>query len=81
MSSASPTISDHTALVERLTPFDVVIAMRERTPIPGVLLEQLANLRLLVTTGRRNASIDVTAAPSVGSPCAARARTRAVRSN
>ena len=59
-------LADQAALVERLTPFDVVIAMRERTPIPGVLLEQLANLRLLVTTGRRNASIDVTAAAERG---------------
>jgi phosphoglycerate dehydrogenase-like enzyme len=45
-----------------LEPFDVVCAMRERTPFPAELLERLPNLRLLVTTGMRNASIDLDAA-------------------
>jgi phosphoglycerate dehydrogenase-like enzyme len=40
--------------------------MRERTPFPKALLERLPQLRLLVTTGRRNASIDVAAAKSLG---------------
>jgi phosphoglycerate dehydrogenase-like enzyme len=53
-------------LVERLTPFDVVVAMRERTPFPRTLLERLPNLRLLVTTGARNASIDTAAAAELG---------------
>jgi phosphoglycerate dehydrogenase-like enzyme len=55
-------LDDEDALVERLMPFDVVVAMRERTPFPRQLLERLPNLRLLVTTGKRNASIDVAAA-------------------
>jgi phosphoglycerate dehydrogenase-like enzyme len=50
------------ALVERLAPFDVVVAMRERTALPADVLERLPRLRLLVTTGTRNASIDVAAA-------------------
>jgi phosphoglycerate dehydrogenase-like enzyme len=50
------------ALVERLADFDVIVAMRERTPFRRSLLSRLPNLRLLVTTGMRNASIDVAAA-------------------
>jgi phosphoglycerate dehydrogenase-like enzyme len=49
-----------------LEPFDVVCAMRERTPFPAELLERLPNLRLLVTTGQRNASIDLDAAARQG---------------
>ncbi|WP_222267452.1 D-2-hydroxyacid dehydrogenase family protein [Modestobacter marinus] len=59
-------LDDEDALAERLAPFDVVVAMRERTPFPRSLLERLPELRLLVTTGRRNASIDVAAAADRG---------------
>ena len=62
--------SDHLtsedALAERLAGFDVVMGMRERTPFPRSLLERLPNLRLLVTTGRRNASFDMEAASDMG---------------
>ena len=40
--------------------------MRERTPFPASLLERLPRLRLLVTTGMRNAAIDVAAARARG---------------
>ena len=53
-------------LAERLRPFDAIVAMRERTPFPATLLEQLPSLKLLVTTGRRNAAIDVGAAAARG---------------
>ncbi len=59
-------LADDDALVARLQPFDVVIAMRERTPFPRRILERLPNLRLLVTTGARNKSIDVAAANECG---------------
>ena len=59
-------LSDEDALAARLQPFDVVVAMRERTPFPRSLLARLPNLRLLVTTGARNASIDVAAARELG---------------
>ena len=49
-----------------LEPFEVVCAMRERTPFPAALLERLPRLRLLVTTGMRNAAIDVAAARARG---------------
>lgn len=53
---------DQDALVERLKGFDVIVAMRERTPFPMGLLKRLPRLKLLVTTGLKNASIDVQAA-------------------
>lgn len=59
-------IRDNDAVVARLAPFDVVVAMRERTTFPRQVLERLPNLRLLVTTGARNASIDVRAATDHG---------------
>jgi phosphoglycerate dehydrogenase-like enzyme len=40
--------------------------MRERTPFPRDVLTRLPNLRLLVTTGMRNKSIDVEAATELG---------------
>jgi phosphoglycerate dehydrogenase-like enzyme len=54
-------LSDEDALVQRLEPFDVIIAMRERTPFPRSLVQRLPNLKLLVTTGARNASFDMAA--------------------
>jgi phosphoglycerate dehydrogenase-like enzyme len=59
-------LSDHRALVDRLVGFDVIVAMRERTPFRRPLLEMLPNLGLLVTTGMKNASIDVKAANDLG---------------
>src|SRR3954468_6246801 len=62
----SDTLTDEDALVERLQPFDVVVAMRERTAFPRSVLERLPNLKLLVTTGMRNKSIDTQAANDNG---------------
>ena len=59
-------LTSEDALAERLTGFDVVMGMRERTPFQRSLLERLPNLRLLVTTGRRNASFDMEAASDLG---------------
>ncbi len=50
------------ALVARLQDFDIIMAMRERTPFPRRLLERLPNLKLLITAGMRNAAIDLQAA-------------------
>jgi phosphoglycerate dehydrogenase-like enzyme len=60
------TVSDPDALAERLRPFDALIIMRERTPFPRALIERLPNLRLLVTTGMRNRSVDVAACAEAG---------------
>jgi len=54
------------ALVNALEPYDVVVAMRERTYFDASRLGQLPRLRLLVTTGMSNASIDVAAASARG---------------
>ncbi|HWU58452.1 MAG TPA: D-2-hydroxyacid dehydrogenase family protein [Microbacteriaceae bacterium] len=55
-------IADVDRLVETLVSSDIVVAMRERTAFPDSVLARLPNLRLLVTTGMRNAAIDVAAA-------------------
>lgn len=59
-------LTEHDALVERLHAFEIITCMRERTPFPRALLARLPNLRLLVTTGMRNAAIDVEAATDLG---------------
>jgi phosphoglycerate dehydrogenase-like enzyme len=53
-------------VAEALQGFQIIAAMRERTPFPRALFERLPELRLLVTTGARNASIDVAAARDHG---------------
>lgn len=53
-------------VVAALEPFDVVVAMRERTAFPAAVTDRLPNLRLLVTTGPANAAIDVAAAQGRG---------------
>lgn len=51
---------------ERLRDFEIIVAMRERTAFRRSLLERLPKLELLITTGMRNASIDVKAANERG---------------
>jgi phosphoglycerate dehydrogenase-like enzyme len=60
------TVPDPDALAERLRPFDALVIMRERTPFPRGLVERLPNLRLLVTTGMRNRSVDLAACAEKG---------------
>jgi phosphoglycerate dehydrogenase-like enzyme len=59
-------IGDPDELVARLAGFDVVVAMRERTRFSREILARLGDLRLLVSTGRRNAAIDLKAAEEHG---------------
>src|SRR5246500_5441908 len=59
-------VADPPAVVERLRPFEVVCVMRERTPLPREILQQLPNLKLIASTGPRNASIDSQAATDLG---------------
>ena len=51
---------------ETLSDFDIICAMRERLAFPRALFERLPKLRLLVTTGARNRSIDLEAATDHG---------------
>jgi phosphoglycerate dehydrogenase-like enzyme len=62
-------IFDEAALAERLRSYDVVLGMRERTPMRRALLERLPNLKLLLTTGMGNASFDFPAATDLGIVC------------
>lgn len=73
-------LADENDVAERLRDFEVVCAMRERTPFPRSQIAKLPNLKLLITSGMRNLSIDYTACsdqgitlcgtPSVGAPTA-----------
>jgi len=59
-------IASTEALVSALDPYDVIVAMRERTFFDASRLGQLPRLRLLVTTGMANTSIDLAAASAQG---------------
>ena len=59
-------LADHDAIIERLTPFDVVFVMRERTPLPRSIIERLPRLKMIASTGPFNAAIDVAAAKARG---------------
>ncbi len=63
-------ITDHIAapeaLARRLARSDIVVAMRERTRFDAEFFALLPNLRLLITTGARNAAIDLAAAAANG---------------
>jgi lactate dehydrogenase-like 2-hydroxyacid dehydrogenase len=48
-------------MISRLKPFTIISTMRERTPFPRSILSELPNLKLLLTTGPVNASIDAAA--------------------
>ncbi|WP_159912354.1 D-2-hydroxyacid dehydrogenase family protein [Pantoea sp. 18069] len=54
------------ALVDALADFDVVVAMRERTAFSATLIGQLPRLRLIASTGLRNAAIDLAACQRAG---------------
>lgn len=56
-----PHIDNVGELAQALQPYEIVVAMRERTLITRDLVEQLPNLRLLVTTGPGNAALDLQA--------------------
>jgi D-3-phosphoglycerate dehydrogenase len=73
-------LGDRDKVIRALADFDIVCGMRERTPFPRAVIEALPKLRLLITTGARNASFDLQAAkdrnvtvcgtPSIGNPTA-----------
>jgi glycerate dehydrogenase len=58
--------ADHSALIERLKPFAVVSSMRERTQFPRSVLSALPNLKVILTTGGKNAAIDMPACKELG---------------
>ena len=48
-------------LSEILSDYDVLCLMRERTPLPEELINKLPNLKLVITSGMWNASVDIDA--------------------
>lgn len=60
------TLHDEVKLAERLQPYTIICAMRERTKFPQSLLDKLPNLRLIASTGPKNRGIDVSYAKSKG---------------
>lgn len=59
-------IDSEDELAAALESFDMIVIMRERTPFRASLLARLPKLKLLITTGMRNASIDLAAAAAHG---------------
>jgi len=59
-------IAEEAKLIELLKPFDAICVMRERTPLTRNILSQLPDLKLIVSTGTRNASIDTKAVEDLG---------------
>ncbi len=57
---------DQAAAASALKDFEIICAMRERTPFPGALIAELPRLKLLLTSGMRNAAIDLDAAKQRG---------------
>jgi phosphoglycerate dehydrogenase-like enzyme len=53
-------------LIRQLQPFEILCVMRERTPLNRKILSQLPNCKLIISTGTRNASIDLAAAEEFG---------------
>ena len=60
------TLRSGTALHERLRPYAIICLMRERTSFGAELIAQLPNLRALITSGKRNQAIDLSAAQARG---------------
>ncbi len=62
----SEPFTDEDSLVSALQHVQAVGLMRERTPFPASVIQRLPNLELIVTSGKKNASIDVSAAEKQG---------------
>ena len=60
--------ADQDDAVAKLADFEIVLSMRERTSLPGSLINRLPKLRMLGMTGARNASLDTAACTARGIP-------------
>ncbi|WP_312180445.1 D-2-hydroxyacid dehydrogenase family protein [Pantoea sp. CTOTU46764] len=54
-------VADQDQLVQHIVHADILVVMRERTPLSAELIGRLPNLKMVVTSGMRNASIDLDA--------------------
>lgn len=64
----SDAFADEDDAVSQLADFDIVLSMRERTKLPGSLINRLPKLRMLGMTGARNLSLDSAACTARGIP-------------
>ena len=62
----SQPFSSEPAAARALKDFEIICAMRERTPFPRTLFAALPKLKLLITSGMRNSAIDMQAAKDHG---------------
>ncbi len=60
--------ADENDAVEKLANYEIVLSMRERTPLPASLINRLPKLQMLGMTGARNASLDTAACTARGIP-------------
>jgi hypothetical protein len=58
--------ADEDDAAAKLQDFELVLSMRERTPLPASLINRLPKLRMLGITGVRNASLDTAACAARG---------------
>ena len=58
--------ADEDDAAHKLADFEIVLSMRERSPLPGSLIARLPKLRMLGMTGARNASLDTDACTARG---------------
>lgn len=58
--------TDENDAAAKLADFDIVLSMRERTPLPASLINRLPKLRMMGMTGARNASLDTPACTARG---------------
>ncbi len=58
--------ADEDDAAAKLADFEIVLSMRERTPLPGSLINRLPKLRMLGMTGARNNSLDLGACTARG---------------
>jgi phosphoglycerate dehydrogenase-like enzyme len=60
------TLADESALARRLAPYDIIVAVRERTRFTAGLINRLPALKLLALAGRWTGQVDLTAAAARG---------------
>ena len=60
---------DEAEAIEQLADFEALLVMRERTPVTKNLIDNLNNLRFIITSGMRNKSIDLEAAKKKKNNC------------
>jgi phosphoglycerate dehydrogenase-like enzyme len=57
---------DEDDAIRKLADFEIILSMRERTPLPATLIDRLPKLRMLAITGTYNSTLDVAACTTRG---------------